>query len=93
MKHAAAVPRGERPGTQALIHRGGCVSGPYALWMERLGVGSPEAVQERLAESDISPITDTAGRASDERYNRPTNHEAYLCLKSSDARHLFDQIE
>lgn len=93
MKDTSAVPRGERPETQTLIHRGGCVSGPYALWMEELGAGSPEAVQQRLEEHAIDPITDTIARAADEKYNRPENYEAYLCLSAGDARKLLNQTE
>jgi len=90
MKDTAAVPRGERPETQNLIHRGGCVGGKYGLWIDELGADSVEDVQSLLQEHDVTPITDTAGRASDEKYNRPTDHDAYLCLSATDARKILN---
>jgi len=86
----AHVPKNDRTKPTGLIHRGGCVSGPYALWLERLDVESPEAVQARLDELGIDPVTDTIARAADEKYNRPENYEAYLCLSAPDARKVLD---
>jgi len=90
MKDIAAVPKGERPDTQSLIHRGGCVSGPYALWMQKMGVDSAEAVQGLLEQHDIDPVSDTVARAADEKYNRPEDYRAYLCLSATDARKIRD---
>lgn len=91
MKDTAAVPRGERPADEQLIHNGGCVSGKYAVWMDKLGAGSVAEVQSLLDEHDIDPVTDTAGRAADEKYNRSENHEAYLCLSAADACTLLNE--
>lgn len=86
----AHVPKNNRTKPTGLIHRGGCVSGPYALWMERLGVDSAEAVQGLLEQHDIDPVTDTVARAADEKYNRPEDYRAYLCLSATDARKILD---
>jgi len=86
----AHVPKGDHIKPDSLLHRSGCVSGPYRVWMEKLGASSAQEVQERLNENDIDPITDTAGRADDCRYNRPEDGDAYLCVSAQDARTLLE---
>lgn len=89
--YAHAVPQGERPTTHTLTIRAGCHGGTYRAWMEALGLESPEAVREAVDAAGIDPMLDTASRASDCKYNRPEEHDAYLTLRQEDARTLLDQ--